>query len=235
MKLNVKSSIIALLAGCAALTVSAANAPASSQSSSKQSGSSALQSGARQQGEKISLDQLPQQAKQAILRHSGGANPSDVRKLDLNGKHYYTATFDQGKTKGKMTVAQDGSIVSLRESTVLSATADLSKKEKSQLSLNQVPQPVQRRIHQEAGTSRIGNLSQTEVNGRPLYRADFDRDGVRHELFITPQGAIAARVMETTVASQWTFDENGNLVANPNREIKEAAGAQAPTQYNEQE
>jgi len=178
----------------------------------------------------MSLDQLPEPARKTILQHSGGVNPTDVRAITRDGKQCYTARFDQGRDKGRVTVDRDGSVIALQESAVLSSDVDLAKLGKSRIGFQQLPQPVQQTIKQHAGTSQVGNLSKSEVNGQSLYRADFDRNGVRHELFITPQGQIAAQVRELTVASQWTFDENGNVVAAPGRQINEAAGAQAPSQ-----
>lgn len=234
MKQNLTLLIGTILVGSAPLLAWANDASPQS-SLSAQDVHSALQPRSHMQGEQISLDKVPEAAKQKIMQHSGGANPKDVRMLTLNGQKFYTATFEQGRTNGKLTVGADGKLVSLRESTVLSPDIDLSKSEKSQINMDQLPQPVQDKIRQEAGSSRIGNLSKTDADGQLLYRVDFDRNGIRNEVFISPQGAIAARVQESTVASKWTFDENGNVVANPNRVINEAAGAQGPTQYHEQE
>ncbi|MDB6057508.1 MAG: hypothetical protein JWO95_1352 [Verrucomicrobiales bacterium] len=227
MNNKVKALVAALVASSTILPIHAANKdPSLSQPSS-----SALQ-GTQMLGQRIAFGELPQQAKKTILQHSGGATPKDVRGLEINGKRYFSANFDQGQTKGRVTVAADGSMVSLRESAVFTADADLQKLQKSQMDFNQLPQLVQQRIRQEAGNARVGNLSQSDVKGQPLYRATFNREGIRHEVFITPQGQLAAEVQAVTVASQVRFDENGNIVANPGQPINEAAGAQAP-QHNE--
>jgi hypothetical protein len=224
MKYNVKILFVAVVASATALSAHAAN----DSPSSVQSGNSALQ--AQDLGQQISFGQLPQPAKKMILQHSRGTIPKDVRSMKQNGKQYYSATFDHGQTKGRVTVAPDGSMVALQESTVFAGNVDLSKAQKSQMGFDQLPQPVQQRIKQEAGTSPVGNLSKTEVNGQPLYRADFSRDGVRHEMFLTPQGAVAVQVQKTTVVSNVRFDVNGNIVPEPGQEINEAAGAQTPSE-----
>lgn len=225
MNNKVRALIAALVAGSTILPIHAANKdPSTSQSSSSDVQQSQML------GQRISFGQVPQQAKKTILRHSGGATPKDVRSTEQNGKQFFSATFDHGQTKGRVTVAADGSLVSLRESAVLTADTDLGKMQKSQIDFNQLPQPVQLRIKQEAGDAHVGNLSQTEVNGQQLYRANFNRDGVRHELFITPRGQVAAQVQSTTVVSAVRIDENGNIVAAPGQPINEAAGAQTPQQ-----
>ncbi len=228
MKYNVKTLFVAVIASSTALLVHAAN----DSPLSVQSGNSALQT--QDLGQKISFGQLPQPAKKTILQYSGGMIPKAVRSMTQNGQEYYSATFDHGRTMGRVTVAPDGSMVALRESTVFAGNVDLSKSEKSQMGFDQLPQPVRQRIRQEAGTSPVGNLSQTEVNGQPLYRADFSRDGVRHEMFLTPQGAVAVQVQEATVVSNVRFDENGNVVTDPGQKINEAAGAQAPSENKSQ-
>lgn len=231
---HVKTLFAAALAGSAALWVSAANGGSASSSSSLNAGRSSAaamsQSSSQTEGQKVSLDKVPEAVRTTILQQSGGANPRDVRLVTQNGKQYYTAMFDQGRDKKRVTVDRDGSLVALQDSAVFTSDIDLAKLGQSHIGFEQLPLAVQMTIKQNAGTSRVGNLSKSEVNGQPIYRADFDRHGVRHELFITPQGRVAAQVREVTVASQWTFDENGNLVANPGREINEAAGAQAPAQ-----
>jgi hypothetical protein len=241
MKHNVKTLFAAALAGSAALLASAANGGSASSSSSLNAGrsqtqqsTSAAQPTAQMEGQTVPLGQVPEAARTAIMQHSGGTNPKDVRLTTQNGKQLYTATFDQGKETSKVTVDRDGSLVAVQKSAVFAADVDLSKLGKSHIGFQQLPLAVQMTIKHRAGTSPVGNLSKSEVKGQTLYRADFDRNGVRHELFITPQGRVAAQVREVTVASQWTFDENGNLVANPGRQINEAAGAQAPAQHSGQ-
>lgn len=225
MKSNMKALFVAVVASSTALLVHAANdSPAA-----MQSGKSSLHSSSEDLGQRISFGEVPQPAKKIILEQSAGMIPKDVRSIMRNGTKYYSATFDHGQTRGRVTVAADGSVFALRESAVLSPDADLAKLQKSQISFNELPDPVQQRIHEEAGSARVGNVSQTRVNGEPLYRADFNRDGIRHELFITPKGTLSAQVQETTVAVGVRFDDNGNIVAAPGRTINEAAGAKVPS------
>lgn len=228
MKHNMKTLLAAVLASSTALVVVPANGASASSSSSLKMQSSASQSTSIEAGQKVSLDQVPEAAKKTILQHSAGTNPKEVRMITQKGQRCYTAIFDKGREKSRVTVDRDGSVVALQQSAVFASDVDLPKLQKSQIGFNQLPQPVQRTIKEQAGSAQVGNLSKSQVNGKPIYRADFNRGGVRHELFITPQGQLAAQVREVTVASRWTFDENGNLVANPGRQINEAAGAQAP-------
>jgi hypothetical protein len=209
MKHNAKKILVAVIASSTALLVQAANDdPAASSSSSVNAGTSSQSqqsianepAGAQSSGKQMLLDQLPKQVQKTIVQHAGGANPENIREITQNGKQCYTATFDRAGTKGKITVAQDGSLLSLQESAQFAMDVELPKLEKSQIQLNQLPQPVQQTIKLEAGPSRIGNLSKSEVKGQQLYRVDFNREGIRHELFITPQGKIAAQVQETAFA-----------------------------------
>lgn len=237
------------------------------------------------------LDQLPKAVQKTMLLHSGGANPENIREINQNGKQCYTATFDRADEKGKMTVARDGSLLSLQESAEFAADVELPKLAKSQLGFNQLPQPVQQTIQQQAGSSRVGNVSLSKVNGRQFYRADFNREGIRHELFIRPDGRIAAQVQETAFAivpmenvhslalkdtprdvqqaarsnaqggkvsdvdkanwngqtvysvmvdkngrlSQWIYDQNGKVVAQPGQTVNEAAGADNKQQQGQQQ
>lgn len=228
MKHNKRALLVAVLAGSTVLLVPTANAASASSSSSLKVQRSESQTASTTSGQKVSLDQLPEAAKKTILQHSAGTNPKELRMIKQDGQRCYTAIFDKGREKSRVTVDRDGSLVALQQSTVFAADVNLEKAQKSQIGFHQLPQPVQQTIKQQAGAAEVSNLSKAQVNGRPLYRADFNRGGIRHELFITPQGQLAAQVREVTVASRWTFDENGNLVANPGRQINEAAGAQAP-------
>lgn len=211
MKHHVKTILAAVLASSTTLALSAADhEPSASSSSSLNSGSSSQSqnqqsvakesAGAQNSGQQLLLDQLPQQVRKTMVLHSSGANPENIREITKNGKQCYTATFDRAGTKGKMTVAQDGSLVSLQESAQFAMDVELPKLQKSQIQFSQLPQPVEQTIKLEAGPSKIGNLSKSEANGQQLYRVDFNREGIRHELFITPQGKIVAQVQETAFA-----------------------------------
>jgi hypothetical protein len=223
MKNRVKTLIAALIASSTVLPIYSANKdlPQGQDSHPEMRKDSGVM------GQRISFGEVPQAAKKTILQHTGGMTPKDVRSIKENGTQCYSATFDQGRTKGRVIVASDGSLLSLRESAVFAADVEnLPSVQKSQINFNQLPEPVQQRIRHEAGTARVGNLSLTDVDGQRLYRAAFDRGGVLHELFITPQGAIAAQVQATTVASNVRIDENGNIVATQGKQINEAAGGQ---------
>jgi hypothetical protein len=201
-----KTIISAVLASSMVIALQAAND--SSRSSSGQGGdqsqaqqsTAATQSGSQSAGQKMLLDQLPKPVQKTILQHSAGANPEHIQQITKNGRQCYTASFDRAGMKEKVTVAQDGSLLSLQQSDQFTVDVELPKLEKSTIKFNELPQPVQQAIQQQAGSAQIGDLSQSQVDGKPLYRADFNREGVRHELFITPQGKIAAQVQETAFA-----------------------------------
>lgn len=209
MRHHVKTIFTALVAASSAFALHAANNETSSQNPSTgqaesasqiQQSSSTAQSGSQSSGQKLLLDQLPKSVRKTMLQHSGGANPENIRETTQNGKQCYTASFDRNGAKGKMTVAQDGSLQSLQESEQFAMDVELPKLQKSQVQFSQLPQPVQQTIKLEAGKAKLGDLSQSQVNGQTLYRADFNREGIRHELLITPEGKIAAQVQETAFA-----------------------------------
>ncbi len=236
MKYHVKTILAAVLAGSTTLVLNAASDDPSASSSSSLNSASLSENqqsiakepaGAQSSGGQMLLDQLPKQVQKAMLQHSGGANPENIRQTTQNGQQCYTATFDRAGTKGKMTVGQDGSLLSLQESAQFAMDVDLPKLQKSQIQFNQLPQPVQQTIKLEAGPSRLGNLSQSEANGQKLYRVDFNREGIRHELFITPQGKIAAQVQETAFALEPMQNVRSLTLSETPQAVQQAARSNA--------
>lgn len=70
----------------------------------------------------------------------------------------------------------------------------------NKIDFSQLPQPVQNTLALYAGDTPIRNLSQAQLNDQPVYRAEFDRAGIHHELFISPNGQIAVQVQQTASA-----------------------------------
>jgi hypothetical protein len=60
----------------------------------------------------------------------------------------------------------------------------------SQLTLDQLPRPVQDTVRAQAGTAPIQNISQVNTNGQTLYLVTFNRNGQPVDLQIDPSGRI---------------------------------------------
>jgi hypothetical protein len=71
---------------------------------------------------------------------------------------------------------------------------------RNKMAFNQLPQVVQNTIRLYAGTVPLHNVSQVQINGQSAYRAEFNRKGINHELFVSPDGNVAAQVQETASA-----------------------------------
>jgi hypothetical protein len=235
MKSYVKTILTAAIAGSTAIAIYAANDQTSSQNSSDQSSAqksdqasgSASQSGSQSSGQKLLLDQVPKAVQKTLLQHSAGANPENIRRITQNGKQCYTATVDRPDFKGKLTVAQDGSLLAIQQSEDFAIDVQAPQLEKSQIRFTQLPKPVQETITKEAGSAHLGNLSESEVNGQTLYRADFDHEGVRNELFVTPQGKVAAAVQETSFAIQPMDDVRSLSINDTPQSVQKAAQSNA--------
>lgn len=209
MKPNFKKLLTIAIAGSTAIAIHAADkssqgsasgqARQSSPSQSEQS-DSASQNKSESSGQQLSLNQLPQAVQKTMTEHSGGANVENIRESNRNGQPCYTATFDRGALKGTMTVGQNGSLMSLQESADFAVGIELPKLEKNKIAFDQLPQPVQETIKQQAGSAQLGDLSKSEVNGQQLYRAEFNHEGIHHELFVSKDGKIASQVQETAFA-----------------------------------
>ncbi|MGZ4988097.1 MAG: hypothetical protein ACXWBP_08655 [Limisphaerales bacterium] len=192
---------LAIVAGSAELAVYANDFPESPQNrTSDQRAQNPPQQLQQNSGQLRSLNQLPQPVQKTITQHAGGADLKTIYQITRNGQPCYTATFGRERMTGQVTVAQDGSLLSLQESRGFAVGVELPGSGRDKIAFDQLPHIVQRAIKSQAGGAEIGDLSHAEINGKAVYRAEFNREGIHHELFISPSGNIAAQVQETAFA-----------------------------------
>lgn len=155
-------------------------------------------------GQQILASQLPGPVQKTMHSEAPGANLENLRKINNNGQTCYQASFDKDGLKGRMTVAEDGSLLKYQESAniaLFEAAPDLSARGKSKLQLSQLPQPVQNAVKQRAGSNQLGDIFKTteSQSDKTAYHVAFNDGGVLTDLLLDEKGNVLYRSDETAL------------------------------------
>lgn len=156
------------------------------------------------QGQKIMFSQLPAPVQKTMRSEAPGLNIENVHKISRNGETCYQASFDKAGLKGRLTVAQDGSLLQYQESenyAMFEAAPDLSARGKSKIQLSQLPQAVRQAVTQRAGSNKLGDIFKTTdpQSGKTAYHVSFDDGAALTDLLVDEQGNVLYRADETAL------------------------------------
>lgn len=150
-------------------------------------------------GEKVTMKDLPQEVQETMRSQAGNLNVENIQKISKNGETTYQAQFDKGAMKGKLTVAEDGSLLQFQQAVDLALIAQVPSVTESQTALTELPQPVQETVKKHAESNEVGNISKSSKSGKTIYHAAFNEAGVHTDLLVAEDGELIARVDETAL------------------------------------
>jgi hypothetical protein len=107
--------------------------------------------------------------------------------------------FDKNNMKGKLTVAEDGSLLQYQLAEDLAVVAAVPEISEGQTQLTDLPEAVQQRIKDEAGSAEVGNISKTSQDGQTIYHAGFNEGGAHTDLFVNEEGNLIAKSQKTAL------------------------------------
>jgi hypothetical protein len=177
----------------------------SSQSSAQgqQQEQSSVQSDAasaeKSSGQTIMFNELPQPVQKTMRANAGEANLENIQKQNIKGQTCYQASFDKDNMKGKLTVAQDGSLLQFQQAEDLAVVAAIPQVSTSGTKISDLPDAVQKTIKDQAGTDQVGNIFKTSQNGQTVYHAGFNEAGAHTDLFVDENGKLLGKTQETAL------------------------------------
>ena len=147
----------------------------------------------------LTFTQVPSAVQKAMRSAAQGVNFENISKINKNGQTCYQASFDKAGVKGKVLVAEDGSLLQYQESSELALIQQAPSIGQNKMELNKLPQSTQNAIKQRAGTNEIGGIFQTNYNGKKAYFAAYEDAGVRTDLLVGEDGKVLYRADQTAL------------------------------------
>ena len=197
MKTLLLTSITAIAALATPVQLGAEEDKSSGQQKQRQSSSQSGSKGSKRT--KVALNQLPKAVRNTFRSEAGHLNIENVQKLNKNGQTCYIGTFDKGGLQSQLTVDEDGSLLQLQQAANIAIVSQAPPLGSSEMKLNDLPESVQSRVEQVAGTNKVGEISKVDQSGKTLYTAAFNDAGVHTELIFDDQGKLVLRTDQTAL------------------------------------
>lgn len=141
--------------------------------------------------EKVTLDQVPAAAREALTKAAGDAKITKIEKDDENGVVVFEATFvvDGKKKEAKVTV--DGKAVKEEgegDEDEKEGEEDKSKEEK--IMMDQVPAKAREALMKLAGDAKITAVTKETDDDEVSYEAEWTVKDLAHSASVTEEGAL---------------------------------------------
>lgn len=135
-----------------------------------------LPAGARANAEevKVTIDQVPQAVRDAILKEAGNAKIDEIEKETRGDKVTYEAEWKVDGREIELKLAEDGTILAREQ----------------EITLDQAPQAVREAILKAAGDNKIKEVSRITRGGKTLFEAEWKADGKEVEIKLAEDGTI---------------------------------------------
>ena len=163
--------------------------------------------------EQLTLNQLPSAVQRTANTETRNGPIQKIQRLTHNGRTIYEVTFQQPNGTAKnIYLEESGAYV--QDQSFQPA------KQKRQVELSQVPEPVRREINTELSNGPVKRIEQTPYNGREIYEVAFQKtDGTEKVIYLNNDG--------TYVQDKPAVANSGAVVSN--RGIgTQAIGSRAP-------
>jgi uncharacterized membrane protein YkoI len=148
----------------------------------------------------MSFTQLPAPVQKTMRAEAGNLNLENIHSINADGQTRYCASFDKGNNlKGKVTVAEDGSLLQYQESDRLALISEVPKLNKTGMKLTDLPAPVQKKVKAEAASNEVGDISKDTQSGKTVYHVAFNNEGMHTDLVLDPDGKVLLRSDETAL------------------------------------
>ncbi|MDB6024985.1 MAG: hypothetical protein JWM68_1208 [Verrucomicrobiales bacterium] len=155
---------------------------------------------------KVTLDQLPPAAQQAIKTQAGNAPIQDIDMETFDGFTTYQAAFNKGAQHQELRVDAQGRAWGAH--------------------WRDIPPNVEQVAERQIGTGKILSFNKRPVNGTAIYHFRYDKSGTPADLFVSQNGTVIKRPAGVDVT-----ESAGAAPAAPQTldEVFDAAGANATT------
>jgi hypothetical protein len=158
------------------------------------------------------FNSLPPRVQQAVRAHAPDAEVASVDKKTRNGMDYYVIGFKEPGRNPKLTIAENGTIVTsdmekgLGSAGPESGTTTGSSKRnepdnkvgaakgttgrEANIDLSALPTPVQKTLKSQAPNGVIKGITRHEENGRMVYEFKFEDEGKNPTMQIAEDGTV---------------------------------------------
>jgi hypothetical protein len=155
----------------------------------------------------MTIEQVPQAVRDALLAQAGGEPIAAITREVDDGVTLYKARIEQKGIDRRLTVTERGAVVSDRRfegvNEAWSKAADQAREAKErvsalggagdQLRLDQLPDPAQQKLRQEAGNDEVVGIHGRAEGGKILYRARVRRpDGDERLVTVSEDGDVVS-------------------------------------------
>ena len=129
--------------------------------------------------QKVTMEQVPAKAREALLKLAGGAQITEVEKEIENGVEIYEAEWIADGVEHEAKVTADGKMVSEQD-----------EEKEEQITMEQVPPQAREALMKAAGGAKILKVEKENEHGTVAYEAEWKVNGHGHELAVTAEGAM---------------------------------------------
>ncbi|HON67823.1 MAG TPA: hypothetical protein PLS23_15130 [Phycisphaerae bacterium] len=133
---------------------------------------------AKEKEEKITIDQVPPAAREALIKAAGGATILKVERENENGVVVYEAKWTTDGVKHEAKVTAEGQPVEEEE------------EEDEVITMEQVPAQAREALMKLAGAAKITKVEKENEDGTVAYEAEWLVDGKEHSAAVTAEGAL---------------------------------------------
>jgi len=128
----------------------------------------------------VTIDQVPQAVREAILKEAGEAKIDEIEKETKGDKVTYEADWKVDGKEVEITLAENGTILAREQ----------------EITLEQAPQAVREAILKAAGDNKIKEVSRITRGNKTLFEAEWKADGKEVEIKLAEDGTILKKQAE---------------------------------------
>jgi uncharacterized membrane protein YkoI len=130
--------------------------------------------------EKVSLNEVPEAARNTILHEAAGHKVREIEKETGNGRTVYEAEWKVDGKEVEVKVAADGKLL----------------EREMEVALKDVPAAARETILKEAAGSKVAEVEKVVAGDRVTYEAEWKADGKEIEITVSPAGKVLGREVE---------------------------------------
>lgn len=148
-----------------------------------------LAGAAESDGGLIPIDQVPVEVRTAIEREAQGVPVTDIERDIEDGRMVYEVKVKQSGLDRRFTIAEDGSLVSGRETTPMHEAVDANGE---QLTLADLPETVRAVVEAHTAGHEIRGIERGHDEGREVFHVRIRQDGLDQRLTVSSDGTVIA-------------------------------------------
>ena len=126
--------------------------------------------------EALSMSQLPAAAQKTIKAQVSQEDIQKITKEDEDGKAAFEVKVVKGDKKSEVTVAADGTLLSVEE----------------EVALSDVPEAARKTLVDQIAGGKTGKIEKVTENGKTVYETIIKKGDKRSEIQVDPAGKVVA-------------------------------------------